>query len=482
MSIKSFSIVSSALTLLLSLVIIFFNYNTNPYSYFNANYEDSYDLSGYWRIVKPEWYKQKKYDIVIVGSSRSQSGFNPLTLEDITGKKVYNLGLPGMGYHEAYKTVEFIINEKNYNDSLEIILALDVFLMPLTHEIVRNKAVTWLPKKDGVFGKIENTLDFYARMLFSSNAIRKSLEESKRKRNNLKNIDSRNLKVDDEIASLKEKIRKFKIQIAQLETKVKENPSETIQEKIDKKKTSIEKWEELLIKKIKFSKKKKISKGKKLNWKKNGFSKIGFKSFESKRLQKDFKKWRKRKKVLFSNEKLDYFKKTLDLVCQNPNVKITLIHVPMHNYVQSIFSELSGTFQKDFKTQMASTFAKKANTCNRIRLFDYMNTNKLNSNYLTEVNKSENFRDLSHMKASYGDLILSEIFSNSNYISEYGKQLTDLDTYTKYIADDYDSLMIWKSNATELLKKPTKKNKSQEIEEEDEEEEEDEDADEGLEI
>lgn len=472
MSIKNFTIFLTVITAILSFLIVGFNYKVNPYSYFNANYEDAYDLTGYWRSVKPQWYKQKKYDAVIIGSSRSQSGFNPETYNSLTNKRIYNLGLPGMGYYEAYKAVEYVINEHNYNDSLEIILALDVFLMPLTQETVASKQVTWLPKKKGFFGKIENQLDFYARMLFSTNAIGKSLEEVNLGKNASVTTVKRSKKLTNEIEELTFKISKTTEQIKDL----KSSNSSSKQKLIQKKQRTVEKWDSLItVKKNKINQKS-SRKGKMLNWQKNGFSRIGYKSFDSSKLQRDFKKWRKRKKILFSDEKLEYFEKTIDLVVANPKVKLTMIHLPMHNYVQALFMDMGGDFQKTSKRAMAEIFIEKKKECDRLKFYDYFNTNALNSDYLTQVKKSKNFRDLSHMKASYGDQILTDIYSRKRFKSDFGVELKTLAGFNKYLEEDEASLIRWKSAAKELYN-PNPTNNNQDDEEED-----DEAEDEGLEI
>jgi len=475
LSIKQFSILTTVFTVLFSLIIIGFNYKTNPYSYFNANYEDGYDLTGYWRLVKPQWYKQQKYDAVIIGSSRSQSGFNPETYEKVTDKKIYNLGLPGMGYYEAYKAVEYVIKEKNYNDSLEIILALDTYLMPLTQETVSSKNVTWLPKKSGFFGKLENKIEFYAKMLFSTNVISKSWDEVKSDKKASDTNLAQAEKLKGEVKELQEKLSKTRDQVKNLRSKADDSNNKDTKRLIKKKLNTIQKWDSILVLKNNKIKQKKVKKGKMLNWQKNGFSRIGFKSFDSKKLQKDFKKWRKRKKILFSDEKLEYFEKTIDLVIANPNVKLTMIHLPMHNYVQSLFMDMGGDFQKESKKEMAKVFIEKKKTCDRIKFYDYFNTNELNSSYLTDSKKSKNYRDLSHMKASYGDIILRDIYEGDRFKSAYGKELKTLGGFNKYLEADELALKAWKSNATELYSKKTNLETEEDEEIEDEE-------DEGLEI
>lgn len=463
------------LTVLISLAIIGFNYTTNPYSYFNANYEDGYNLTGYWRLVKPKWYKQQKYDAVIIGSSRSQSGFNPETFEKLTDKKIYNLGLPGMGYYEAYKAVEYAIKERNYKDSLEIILALDVFLMPLTQETVSSKTVTWLPKKSGFFGKLENNIEFYAKMLYSTNVVSKSIDEVRSDKEVSESSIIQSQKLRNEIKNLEAKISKTRAQIKKLRKKPEGSDKRDVNKIIKKKMKTIQKWDSIRVIKKNRVDQKVVSKGKMLYWQKNGFSRIGLKSFDSKNLQKDFKKWRKRKQILFSDEKLEYFGKTIDLIVANPHVKLTMIHLPMHNYVQSLFMDMGDDFQKASKKEMAKVFIEKRKTCDRIKFYDYFNTNELNSSYLTESKKSKNYRDLSHMKASYGDIILTDIFQGNKFKSNYGKELKTLGGFNKYLEVDELALKAWKANATELY------NTNTNLETEDNDEI-DNEEDEGLEI
>ena len=94
---------------ILSAGVIGYTYSTNPYSYFHANYDDAYELTGYWRLVKPKWLKEKGYNTFVIGSSRSQSGFNPDTYDELNDNSLtYNMALPGMGYYEVLGTAEYI--------------------------------------------------------------------------------------------------------------------------------------------------------------------------------------------------------------------------------------------------------------------------------------------------------------------------------------------------------------------------------------
>jgi len=78
-----------------------------------------------------------------------------------------------MGYYEAYETLKFILDEhSDTGEPLTIILALDAYLMPMNKAKAANEYVSWTPKKKGMFGKAEYTIDFYSKVLISKAALK----------------------------------------------------------------------------------------------------------------------------------------------------------------------------------------------------------------------------------------------------------------------------------------------------------------------
>ncbi len=44
----------------------------------------------------------KKYDVVLIGSSRTHRNFDPIICDSVTGLSFYNAGISGAGFYEIY--------------------------------------------------------------------------------------------------------------------------------------------------------------------------------------------------------------------------------------------------------------------------------------------------------------------------------------------------------------------------------------------
>jgi len=369
-----------------------FNYSTNPYSYFHANYEEAYDLTGYWRLVKPRWVLEEDYNNFIIGSSRSQSGFDPETMDQFLDGKTYNMAMPGMGYYEAMETANYIMEHFDKGQKMTFVIALDAYMMPMNKAKARNEVTTWKPKRYNAFGRIESYLDFYGKVLLSRTAIDDS-------------IDKRNS---------------------------------------EKKPT--------------------------LSWQKNGFSRVGLSQFKSKFIARDIKKWKKRKKFVLGERKLEYLTKTLDLL-NRPNVEAHFIIPPIHNVVQGLFEEVSSGYQQKAKLKLVQTILEHQDKQASFHVYDYLIANSYNGEILDGKRKeSDYFRDLSHMRSPYGDEILEEVLSSKE--STLGYHVSSLKEYKAYIKKDARKLQRWlNKNQSWVDYNPVDdKKKKEELEEEGEKE------------
>ena len=350
---------------ILSAGVIGYTYSTNPYSYFHANYDDAYELTGYWRLVKPKWLKEKGYNTFVIGSSRSQSGFNPDTYDELNDNSLtYNMALPGMGYYEVLETAEYITKSVDMDGPMTFIVAMDAYLMPMNKAKARNEQVSWTPKRYDVFGKIEYNIEFWAKLLFSRAAIEDGHAKS----------------------------------------------------------TSTKKPQ--------------------LKWQKNGFSRVGFNKFRGDKVVRDLKKWRKRKRFILGDQKVDYFRQTMEML-DRPNVTVHFVHLPFHNFVQGIFEELSPGYQTRAKTKLVQQFVDYTPQHATFEMYDYFTCNEYNSEEIPADTRSEYFRDLSHMRAIYGDQIMKEIFSDGPYRSDLGVKIETMEAYKAYLKKDKVCLGRW---------------------------------------
>ena len=355
---------------ILSAGVIGYTYTTNPYSYFHANYDDAYELTGYWRLVKPMWLKEKPYNTFVIGSSRSQSGFNPDTYDKLSDNSLtYNMALPGMGYYEVLETADYITETVDMDSPKTFIVAMDAYLMPMNKAKARNEQVSWTPKRYNAFGKIEYSIDFWAKILFSRAAI----EDGYAKVNSTK------------------------------------KPQ--------------------------------------LKWQKNGFSRVGFNKFRGDKVVRDLKKWRKRKRFILGDQKVYYFRQTMEVLDQ-PNVTVYFIHLPFHNFVQGIFEELSPGYQTRAKTKLVQAYLDYKPQHATYEMYDYFTCNEYNSEQLNSDTKSQYFRDLSHMRAIYGDQILEEILSDGPYQSNLGVKIETMERYKSFLKKDKSLLDRWISQHT----------------------------------
>jgi hypothetical protein len=81
-------------------------------------------------------------------------------------------------------------------------------------------------------------------------------------------------------------------------------------------------------------------------------------------------------------------------------------------------------------------------------MYDYFTCNEYNSEQLNSDTKSQYFRDLSHMRAIYGDQILEEILSDGPYQSNLGVKIETMERYKSFLKKDKNLLDRWISQHT----------------------------------
>lgn len=86
------------------------NYSVNPYDYWDVPRVDGFnaykpEFGSQQGIAKPEQLHRAQPDIVIMGNSRVQVGFDP-HMPSLDGHQVYNLGLPGYGLSQQFKALK----------------------------------------------------------------------------------------------------------------------------------------------------------------------------------------------------------------------------------------------------------------------------------------------------------------------------------------------------------------------------------------
>lgn len=112
------------------IAIIGFIWTVNPYGYHKVKGQELYDLKNYARHVKPKWFFQSDYNTVLIGSSRIQNGFDLTIIEEAKKEKAFNLGLSGLRYFEVLGLIEYVFQQTNVDEKLEIIVGADAYLMP----------------------------------------------------------------------------------------------------------------------------------------------------------------------------------------------------------------------------------------------------------------------------------------------------------------------------------------------------------------
>lgn len=103
------------------------NLLVDPYERFNLIKKKGFNAEKYnggSRMTKAIAVTQKSFNTLIMGTSRSEIGFNPQ--DYIWGKaSVYNLSLPGISMEEVYKIFNYILN---HNPPKHLLLSLDLLM------------------------------------------------------------------------------------------------------------------------------------------------------------------------------------------------------------------------------------------------------------------------------------------------------------------------------------------------------------------
>ena len=351
-------------------IIGLINYVQDPYHFFKSNFEDSYNIEKHWRIIKPYWFLEREYNDIVIGSSRSQSGFNPDLIQKLRGSQCFNFGLPGMSYKESYQTIKFI-SDRYPEEDIHLFVGLDSYLMPFHQEAMNRKVEDWQWVDFSPLSLKLQYLNLFGKILFSKSALHQSILIA--------------VKPNDKLNA----------------------------------------------------------------WKKNGFSIMGKNKFKAFKLNQNVEDWRKRESFILSDIKKEYFYKSIDLLCERPNIKATFIHLPMHNTVRAVLEELEPELYSDYKILTAEYILNKKLECGLdIEIYDYLICNSNNGESLL-TGKSEYFRDLSHLRSIYGNKILNEIYGKDSL--NLGYKVSAMDAYEKFLIEDNLKLTLWIAQNQSML-------------------------------
>ncbi len=111
-------------------------------------------------LLMSSWSADKKFDYVIVGSSRAAMHLNPVTIEKYTGRKGYNFGVNGSQLFENKLTIKVLIEKSITNKIfLQIDENIDIEIPD------KANSAYWLPYLDkkyiaDEFQKLENKDDY----------------------------------------------------------------------------------------------------------------------------------------------------------------------------------------------------------------------------------------------------------------------------------------------------------------------------------
>jgi len=161
-------VLTSLIILLMTTVLI--NISVDPFSVFNIPTLYKFNK------IKPELKRQerltkvfygilnkKKFDTIILGSSRVDYGFDPEYYSDKTGNSTYNLGIKATGAAEAVEIVKKIISD---NSKLkQIIIGVDFFSFKKSPEYLNKTKAN----------SISTKLSDFASILLSYDALESSI-------------------------------------------------------------------------------------------------------------------------------------------------------------------------------------------------------------------------------------------------------------------------------------------------------------------
>jgi hypothetical protein len=178
---KKFFWISISLTTFLMLLIAAINYVVDPFDIYqkfdlgNLNSNKS-GLSRYSRFAKPAIAYQQKPDAVFLGTSRSEYGFSPHLLMELTDKSnAYNLSLAGAGIQEVDLFFKHLVK---VTKAKTVVIGLDLFMFNIY------KQSSMKPEDLAINGLTSYSLKFYIESLISYSAFRSS-QKTISKRNKL---------------------------------------------------------------------------------------------------------------------------------------------------------------------------------------------------------------------------------------------------------------------------------------------------------
>lgn len=171
---RNFALISAGI----SIFIISFCIIADPYEIWNIYPRQGLNLYSFRgvhieRLTKPMNFilRHTEDKAIIIGSSRSDFCFSPVTWENLTGNTTYNFSVASSAIHEELKYFEYAL-EHNQNIK-EVILCVDFFSFVDNPERQILKSLP--PFDENKFGKFLSTLQDLQKILFSWESVKDSV-------------------------------------------------------------------------------------------------------------------------------------------------------------------------------------------------------------------------------------------------------------------------------------------------------------------
>lgn len=125
---KKFSLSYLGFLTFFIVVIVGFNWLINPYNLFSPSFTQLAKkpmVTSHLRLVKARAIEWKKPDIIFLGSSTAETGFNPHFLKCWNKSTVYNLGLSGAN---IYEVTRYLQHAQSVKPLKQVVLLINFFM------------------------------------------------------------------------------------------------------------------------------------------------------------------------------------------------------------------------------------------------------------------------------------------------------------------------------------------------------------------